>query len=60
MTLEEAFQIVYDLASQNILPDGEVAHDPEVLGTIQAKQQRACDTLHDFIVNVICEEPAGF
>ena len=53
MTTEDAFKIVYELASQNILTDEEVIQDEEILRPEQEKQQLALDTVHDFLVNNI-------
>lgn len=47
MKIEEALQIVYDLADQNKL-DAEWEPDQKEEA---AKQQLALDTVHDFIIN---------
>lgn len=57
MNLKEAMEIVYELAEQNALDEheaGEMGQQDEF-----AKQQLAMDTVHDFIVNVISEQPKG-
>lgn len=51
MTIQDAFQIVYDLAEQNALDEheaGEMGMQDE-----QKKQMLALNTVHDFLVNNI-------
>jgi len=52
MTIETAFQIVYDLAKQNKLSDIEVEQDT-VLKAECEKQNLALDTVSDFLANNI-------
>lgn len=56
MTLEDAFEIVHDLAVQNIITNSEVAQDPANLRSTQTAQRQACDIVHDFIIDVVCEK----
>ena len=49
MTVEEAIEIVLELARQNIIDDIDSHHHPEE----HNRQTEACDIIHDFAVNVI-------
>jgi len=50
MTIENAFQIVYELAEQNKLVEREVQQDIELKAEYD-RQNLALDTVHDFLVN---------
>ena len=43
MDFDSAFQIVIDLATENVLDDYDVHQDPEILGPIQRDQIKAID-----------------
>lgn len=53
MKIEEAIEIVLELAKENILTEGD-AKDND-LGNERNKQVNACETVEDFAVNVIAE-----
>lgn len=53
MDTQTAFQIIYDLAQQNIIKDKEVIQDEEILRPIQKEQEEALNVVRDFIVNNI-------
>jgi len=50
MTFSEALEVVHELASSNVLGDGQVGGD-EALKLQQARQAEAVDMLHDLVVN---------
>ena len=54
MTTDDAFEIVLDLARQNILTDKDARGD-EALVQAQDRQIHACDMVEDFFVNNIAE-----
>lgn len=54
MTVEDALEIVYELADQNKLSLEQVTDVPE-LEAEQVRQQRALDVTSDFIANVVSE-----
>ncbi|UCG53968.1 MAG: hypothetical protein JSV32_05000 [Dehalococcoidia bacterium] len=49
MTTEDAFEIVYDLAEQNVLEEKHC--DEEAQLKEREKQMLALDVVHDFLVN---------
>ena len=49
MTVEQAIQIVLDLARQNIISP---SFDPDMISEAE-KQAEAIDTIEDFFVNVV-------
>lgn len=51
MDLQVALQIVYDLASENILSEKEAMQDKDVLMPIREDQLAALNIFHDMIVN---------
>ena len=51
MDRAEALQIVYDLADENKLEEGEIIQDEEILRPIAKKQQEALNIVHDIAVN---------
>lgn len=50
MKLEEAIEIVLELAADNVLDDSIIANDPH-LSDEQARQKTAIATVEDFFVN---------
>ena len=48
MKIEEAIQIVLDLAVENMLTDKEVLADPEILGKFQKDQEEAINTVEAY------------
>ena len=50
MKLEEAVEIVMELATDNVLDDSIIANDPH-LSDEQARQKTAIATVEDFFVN---------
>ncbi len=54
MTVEDALEIVYQLADQNKLSLEQVSDVPELENEL-LKQQRALDVTSDFIANVVSE-----
>tara|TARA_Y100001934_G_C12240343_1_gene719974 strand:+ start:206 stop:397 length:192 start_codon:yes stop_codon:yes gene_type:complete len=54
MKLEEAVDIVMELATDNVLDDSIIANDPH-LSDEQARQQTAIATVEDFFVNNVFE-----
>lgn len=50
MTFSEALELVHELASSNILNEGQTGGDV-VLQAEQARQTEAVDMLHDLVVN---------
>ena len=50
MDIETAFQIVYELAKENILTEREVQQEIELKEEYD-KQNLALNTFHDFVVN---------
>ena len=48
LTFKEAAEIVLSLASENVLEEGEVSADPEVLGPEREKQLQALQMVDDF------------
>ena len=46
MTIQEAIDIVYELACQNIIDKNEMPEEHE-------RQQIACNVVHDFVLNNI-------
>ncbi len=55
MEIGEALEITLELARDNVLEDKHCEND-EVLLEEQQKQKDACNTVEDFIVNVIGED----
>lgn len=51
MKLEEAVEIVMELATDNVLDDSIIANDPH-LSDEQARQKTAIATVEDFFVTV--------
>ena len=50
ITIEKAFQMVYELAENNLLQIEQCANEPELKE--EAEEQRlALDTFHDFVIN---------
>jgi hypothetical protein len=54
MKLDEAIEIVLELATDNVLDDGIIANDPH-LSDEQARQETAIATVEDFFVNNVFE-----
>jgi len=54
MRLEEAIEIVMELATDSVLDDGIIANDPH-LSDEQARQKTAIATVEDFFVNNVFE-----
>lgn len=52
MQLEDAVDIVMELAQQGVLEDDQVSND-QVRLDMQQQQQEAVNTVHDFFVNNI-------
>jgi len=52
MTLEEAADIVLQLAQENVLSDDDVMNDPD-LQEQQERQQDAVNVVHDHFVNTV-------
>ncbi len=56
MSVEDAFELVIELARQNVISEGEVMQDEVILRPMQKKQQQACDIVEDYFVNVITKD----
>jgi len=54
MKLDEAIEIVMELATDSVLDDGIIANDPHLLDE-QARQETAIATVEDFFVNNVFE-----
>ena len=54
MKLEDAVDIVMELATGNVLGDDIIANDPHLLDE-QARQETAIATVEDFLVNNVFE-----
>ena len=54
MLVEDALDVVWDLANQNKLDEGYTQDDPD-LEPERIKQELALDVVHDFMVNVVGE-----
>jgi len=54
MKLDEAVEIVMELATDNVLDDSIIANDPH-LSDEQARQETAIATVEDFFVNNVFE-----
>ena len=54
MKLDEAIEIVMELATDNVLDDGIIANNPH-LEEEQARQETAIATVEDFFVNNVFE-----
>jgi|TARA_R110002126_G_scaffold125243_1_gene267492 hypothetical protein len=54
MKLDEAIEIVMELATDSVLDDGIIANDPH-LSDEQARQETAIATVEDFFVNNVFE-----
>ena len=52
MTTEKAFQMVYELAENNLLQIEQCANEKELKEKAQ-EQREALNTVHDFLVNNI-------
>jgi len=52
MTTERAFELVYELAENNLLQIEQCANEPELKNEAQ-EQREALNTVHDFLVNNI-------
>ena len=52
MNLEEAVNLVIELATDNVLDDSIIANDPH-LSDEQARQKTAIATVEDFFVNLV-------
>lgn len=60
VNLIDAFNIVMDLASQNVLEDEQVEEDEEVLGPERDKQEASIEKVREFfnfISKALCVEP---
>jgi hypothetical protein len=51
MKLDEAIEIVLQLARMGAIQDKEVLEDPEILDPEKEKQETAINTVHDYFVN---------
>ena len=50
MTTERAFELVYELAENNLLQIEQCANEPELKEEAQ-EQREALNTVHDFLLN---------
>ena len=58
MKLEDAIEMVLELARENILTEGDARDNG--IETERNRQFDACNTLEDFAVNILAEERVNF
>lgn len=54
--LSEAMQTVIELARQNVLGEGEIMQDEEILRPMAKAQTEAIDTVEDYATNHLADD----